>query len=92
MKPQVFQWPRCRLGGLVRQLEYKAAWYGRTIIKIDKFYPSSKRCYDCGYIMPMMPLNVRKWTCSSECGETYSSGNRTLSFPCRRLSITACIT
>ncbi len=30
---------------LVRQLEYKAAWYGRTIVKIDKFYPSSKRCF-----------------------------------------------
>jgi putative transposase len=31
----------------VRQLEYKATWYGRTLVKIDKWYPSSKRCFDC---------------------------------------------
>ena len=57
-------------GELVRQLEYKAAWYGRTVVKIDKFYPSSKRCYDCGHIMPKMPLNVRAWTCP-ECGKEH---------------------
>ncbi|RIV16192.1 transposase, partial [Alicyclobacillaceae bacterium I2511] len=33
-------------------------------------YPSSKRCFDCGHIMPKMPLNVREWTCP-ECGETH---------------------
>ena len=32
----------------VRQLEYKARWYGRTLIGIDRWYPSSKRCSDCG--------------------------------------------
>lgn len=57
-------------GELVRQLEYKAAWYGRTVVKIDKFYPSSKRCYDCGHIIPKMPLNIRVWTCP-ECGEMH---------------------
>jgi putative transposase len=57
-------------GELVRQLEYKAAWYGRTVVKIDKFYPSSKRCYDCGHSMSKMPLNIREWTCP-ECGETH---------------------
>ncbi|MHB1683692.1 MAG: RNA-guided endonuclease TnpB family protein [Bacilli bacterium] len=55
---------------MVRQLEYKAAWYGRTLVKIDKFYPSSKRCYDCGHIMQKLPLDVRKWTCP-ECGEVH---------------------
>ncbi len=57
-------------GELVRQLEYKATWYGRTVVKIDKFYPSSQRCHDCGHIMPKMPLNVREWTCP-ECGNEH---------------------
>src|SRR6266702_3915346 len=37
-------------GEFVRQLEYKAKWYGRTLVRIDKFYPSSKRCFDCGHV------------------------------------------
>lgn len=54
----------------VRQLEYKASWYGRELIGIDKWYPSSKRCSDCGYTMAKMPLNVRQWTCP-ECGSSH---------------------
>ncbi len=49
-------------GELVRQLKYQAEWYGRTVVKIDKFYPSSKRCFDCGPIMPKMPRPIRHWT------------------------------
>lgn len=52
---------------LVRQLEYKAGWYGRTLVKIDKFYPSSKRCFDCGHMLDSLPLEVRRWTCPA-CG------------------------
>ena len=51
----------------VRQLEYKALWYGRTLIGIDRWYPSSKRCNDCGYTIGSLPLDVREWTCP-ECG------------------------
>jgi putative transposase len=51
----------------VRQLEYKAAWYGRTLAKIDKWYPSSKRCFDCGHILDSLQLDVRSWSCP-ECG------------------------
>ncbi|GCE15921.1 RNA-guided endonuclease InsQ/TnpB family protein [Tengunoibacter tsumagoiensis] len=47
----------------VNQLEYKAAWYGRTLVKIDKWYPSSKRCFDCGHILDSLALDVRHWTC-----------------------------
>lgn len=54
----------------VRQLEYKARWYGRELIGIDKWYPSSKRCSDCGYTMPKMPLSVREWACP-ECGSIH---------------------
>jgi putative transposase len=51
----------------VRQLEYKAAWYGRTIVKIDKWYPSSKRCFDCGHMLDSLTLDVRSWACPA-CG------------------------
>ncbi|MEO8970088.1 MAG: IS200/IS605 family element RNA-guided endonuclease TnpB [Ktedonobacteraceae bacterium] len=51
----------------VSQLEYKAEWYGRSLVKIDRWYPSSKRCFDCGHILDSLPLDVRSWTCP-ECG------------------------
>ncbi len=51
----------------VRQLAYKAEWYGRTLIKIDKWYPSSKRCFDCGHMLDSLTLDIRSWTCP-ECG------------------------
>ncbi|MEL7038473.1 MAG: RNA-guided endonuclease TnpB family protein [Cyanobacteria bacterium J06592_8] len=50
-------------GELVRQLEYKAEWYGRELIKIDRWFPSSKRCSSCGYIVDKLPLNIREWDC-----------------------------
>ncbi len=49
----------------VRQLEYKAKWYGRTLVGIDKWYPSSKRCNACGYTLSTLSLNTRTWTCPS---------------------------
>ena len=52
---------------LRRQLEYKADWYGRTVIAVDRFCPSSKTCSACGHLAATMPLNVREWTCTS-CG------------------------
>lgn len=54
---------------LRRQLEYKADWYGRTVIAIDRFYPSSKTCAECGVIVEKLPLNVREWVC--RCGVTH---------------------
>jgi len=50
-------------GELVRQLEYKCDWYGRTLIKIDRWFPSSKRCGNCGHIVEKLPLNIREWDC-----------------------------
>ncbi len=49
---------------LVRQLEYKCQWYGRTLVKIDRWFPSSKRCGHCGYIIDLLPLKVREWDCT----------------------------
>src|SRR4028119_110979 len=54
-------------GELVRQLDYKCEWYGRTLIKIDRWFPSSKRCGNCGHIVDKMPLNIREWDCPN-CG------------------------
>lgn len=54
----------------VRQLEYKSLWYGRELAGIDRWYPSSKRCSDCGHTVKAMPLNVREWTCP-ECGSIH---------------------
>ena len=51
----------------IRQLEYKAAWYGREIIGIDRWYPSSKRCSACGFVLKDLPLKTRSWSCP-ECG------------------------
>jgi putative transposase len=54
-------------GEFVSQLEYKAGWYGRTLVKIDKWYPSSKRCHACGHLLTSLSLDVRHWICP-ECG------------------------
>lgn len=51
----------------VRQLEYKAKWYGKTLVKVDRWFPSTKRCSACGHVGESKPLHVREWTCT-ECG------------------------
>jgi len=57
----------CGWSEMVRQLEYKAEWYGRKLIKIDRWFPSSKRCGNCGHTVSKLPLNIREWDCP-ECG------------------------
>lgn len=54
----------------VSMLEYKAKWYGKSVIKIDRWFPSSKTCSECDYIVDKLPLSVRKWTCP-KCGENH---------------------
>ena len=50
-------------GELIRQLEYKSKWYGRTFYQIDKFFPSSKTCNSCQFVIDALPLNIREWNC-----------------------------
>jgi putative transposase len=50
-------------------LEYKCAWYGRNLVAVDRWFPSSRLCSDCGALQGRMPLSVRTWTCA--CGTTH---------------------
>ncbi len=47
-------------------LEYKCRWYGRDLVVVDRWFPSSKACSACGAVRDDLPLNVREWTC--RCG------------------------
>jgi putative transposase len=74
----------------VRQLEYKALWYGRTLVKIDKWYPSSKRCFDCGHLLDSLTLDVRTWTCP-QCGTVHDRDiNAAKNILAAGLAVTAC--
>jgi putative transposase len=56
------------LGEFRRMLEYKAQWYGRKIVFVDRFYPSSKTCNECGYVNKRLKLSDRVWICP-DCGK-----------------------
>ena len=47
----------------VTKLQYKADWYGRKIIKVDKWFPSSQICSECGHKDGKKSLDIREWTC-----------------------------
>ena len=51
-------------------LKYKSDLYGREIIQVDRFYPSSKTCSSCGTIQQSLSLHIREWTCDA-CGTTH---------------------
>ncbi len=54
-------------GEFTRQIQYKADWYGRTLKQIPMFYPSSKKCNICHFVMAELKLSQRMWTCPN-CG------------------------
>ena len=54
-------------GEFRRMLEYKARWYNRKIVFVDRYYPSSKTCGHCGYKYKNLTLSIREWDCP-ECG------------------------
>ncbi|MBO3731247.1 RNA-guided endonuclease InsQ/TnpB family protein [Glycomyces niveus] len=51
-------------------LEYKAAWYGRKVVTVDRFFPSTRMCSACGGLGAKLPLNVREWVCTG-CGASH---------------------
>jgi putative transposase len=77
-------------GELVRQLDYKARWYGRSLVPIDRFTPSSKRCHVCGHLLDELDLDVRQWTCP-ECGTVHDRDiNAAKNVKAEGLSVFAC--
>jgi putative transposase len=77
-------------GAFVRMLEYKSLWYGRTLVKIDKWYPSSKRCAACGHILDSLTLDIRHWTCP-ECGSVHARDvNAAQNILAAGLAVSAC--
>src|SRR5699024_9537476 len=51
----------------VEMLAYKAEWYGKQLVRVDRWFPSSKTCSSCGHILSKdeLTLSVRQWTCPS---------------------------
>ena len=77
-------------GEFVRQLEYKSQWYGRTLIKIDRFYPSSKTCHACKHVLDSLLLDIREWVCPA-CGVVHDRDtNAALNILAEGLSAAAC--
>ena len=63
------------LGELRRQIEYKADWRGSRVMIVSRWFPSSKTCNDCGYVMADMLLSVRWWQCPACGAEHDRDGN-----------------
>ncbi|MFB8774230.1 RNA-guided endonuclease InsQ/TnpB family protein [Streptomyces broussonetiae] len=70
-------------------LEYKCAWYGRELVVIDRWFPSSKLCGACGTVAAKMPLNVREWAC--DCGAVHDRDvNAAKNILAAGLAVSAC--
>ncbi|WP_238006427.1 RNA-guided endonuclease TnpB family protein [Dactylosporangium sp. AC04546] len=70
-------------------LEYKATWYGRAVIAVDRWFPSTKLCSACGVLAEHLPLDVRSWTC--RCGTTHDRDvNAARNILAEGLSVAAC--
>jgi putative transposase len=77
-------------GEFVRQLDYKARWYGRTLVKIDRWYPSSKTCHACKHVLDALPLDIREWVCPA-CGVVHDRDtNAAKNILTEGLSVAAC--
>ncbi|MGW4302960.1 RNA-guided endonuclease InsQ/TnpB family protein [Streptomyces sp. NPDC004646] len=71
-------------------LTYKCAWYGRDLVMIDRFFPSSKLCGNCGTVRDTLPLNAREWTCD-HCGTVHDrDDNAARNILTAGLAATAC--
>jgi len=77
-------------GELIRQLEYKCSWYGRKFVRVDRWFPSSKTCSSCGYIVDRLDLSTRHWQCKS-CGSHHDRDhNAAKNILAAGLAVTAC--
>jgi putative transposase len=70
-------------------LAYKCRWYGRELVVLDRWVPSSKTCSVCGAVRDDLPLNVRKWRC--RCGAVHDRDvNAACNILAAGLAVTAC--
>ncbi|AEM86994.1 RNA-guided endonuclease InsQ/TnpB family protein [Streptomyces violaceusniger] len=70
-------------------LEYKCAWYGRELVTVDRWFPSSKLCGACGTVREKLRLNVREWTC--DCGAVHDRDvNAARNILAAGLAVSAC--
>jgi putative transposase len=77
-------------GEFTRQLEYKSEWYGRTLVKIDRFYPSSKTCHACKHVLDSLTLDIREWVCP-QCSVAHDRDtNAAINILAEGLSVAAC--
>ena len=58
------------IGSACRLIEAKASRYGKEVVTIDRFFPSSKTCSGCGHVVGKLPLTIRAWSCPS-CGTAH---------------------
>lgn len=76
-------------GELRRQLTYKAEWYGRDLVVIDRWFPSTKRCSDCGWMNESLTLKDRTWSC--KCGSIHDRDhNAAINILAAGLAVQAC--
>ena len=70
-------------------VEHKCRWYGRDLVVVDRWYPSSKMCSVCGALHDTMPLNVRAWKC--RCGAVHDRDvNAAANMRAAGLAVLAC--
>jgi putative transposase len=70
-------------------LTYKCQWYGRELVVIDRWFPSSKVCSECGALQDTMPLDIREWAC--RCGTIHDRDvNAARNILAAGLAVTAC--
>lgn len=75
---------------LLSLLAYKCEWYGRDLVKVDRFFPSSKTCSACGLVIERLPLNVRRWTCPGCKAEHDRDENAARNILAAGLAVSAC--
>jgi putative transposase len=71
-------------------LAYKCDWYGRDLVVVDRWYPSSKTCSGCGRVAACLPLHVREWECA-RCGTRHDRDiNAAVNIRAAGLAVLAC--
>src|SRR5215469_6925553 len=56
-------WLDAAFGELLRQVEYKAQWNSKHFVQVNRFFPSTKQCFECGYKNDGLTLSDRQWIC-----------------------------